>query len=96
MIVPLYLLDDVRHLAGLKPLETIAATTPVVADSVNYVDFSATFRFNEMFEIYGGIDNAFDEDPPLLTSSWGGDANTDVTLYDVIGRRYFLGMRANF
>ena len=42
------------------------------------------------------VQRAFDEDPPLLTSSWGGDANTDVTLYDVIGRRYFLGMRANF
>ena len=60
------------------------------------VDFSATWKVNDMFEIYTGIDNAFDEDPPLLTSSWGGDANTDVTLYDVIGRRYFLGMRANF
>ena len=34
--------------------------------------------------------------PPLLTSSWGGDANTDVTLYDVIGRRYFVGLRARF
>ena len=30
------------------------------------------------------------------TSSWGGDANTDVTMYDVIGRRYFLGVRARF
>jgi len=93
---PLLLRAQVRHLDGLEPLPTIAATTPVVADAVTYVDFSATFHFNDAFEIYAGIDNAFDEEPPLLTSSWGGDANTDVTLYDVIGRRYFLGMRANF
>jgi iron complex outermembrane receptor protein len=93
---PLMVKAQVRHLAGLEPLGTIAATTPVVADAVNYVDFSASWKFNDTFEVYTGIDNAFDEDPPLLTSSWGGDANTDVTLYDVIGRRYFLGMRANF
>jgi iron complex outermembrane receptor protein len=93
---PLMLRAQVRHLDGLEPLPAIAATTPVVAGAVDYVDFSATWRFNDKFEIYAGIDNAFDEDPPLLTSSWGGDANTDVTLYDVIGRRYFLGMRANF
>jgi len=93
---PLMLRTQARYIAGLQPLPTIAATTPVVADAVTYVDFSASFRFNDAFEIYAGIDNAFDEEPPLLTSSWGGDANTDVTLYDVVGRRYFLGMRANF
>ena len=93
---PLLLRTQVRHINGLDPLPNIAAATPVVVDSVTYVDLSATFRFNDSLEIYGGIDNAFDEAPPLLTSSWGGDANTDVTLYDVIGRRYFLGMRARF
>jgi outer membrane receptor protein involved in Fe transport len=93
---PLMVRTQVRHIDGLKPLPNIAATTPVVADGVTYVDLSTTFRFNDTFEIYGGIDNAFDEQPPLLTSSWGGDANTDVTIYDVIGRRYFLGMRAKF
>ncbi|HEU4781609.1 MAG TPA: TonB-dependent receptor [Steroidobacteraceae bacterium] len=93
---PLMVRTQVRHIAGLNPLPNIAATTPVVADAVTYVDLSTTFRFNDTFEIYGGIDNAFDEQPPLLTSSWGGDANTDVTIYDVIGRRYFLGMRARF
>jgi iron complex outermembrane receptor protein len=93
---PLMLRTQVRHIAALDPLANIAATTPVVADAVHYLDFSGSYRFNDTFEIYGGIDNAFDEDPPLLTSSWGGDANTDVTLYDVIGRRYFFGARARF
>ena len=93
---PLMVRSQVRHIASLDPLANIAATTPVVADAVNYVDFSGSYRFNDSFEVYAGIDNAFDEDPPLLTSSWGGDANTDVTLYDVIGRRYFFGLRAHF
>ncbi len=93
---PLMFRSQVRHLGSLDPLPTIAQSTPVVVGSTTYVDFSASFDFSERFQLYAGIDNAFDEQPPLLTSSWGGDANTDVTLYDVIGRRYFLGMRAKF
>jgi iron complex outermembrane recepter protein len=93
---PLMLRSQVRHLGSLEPLPAIADATPVVVGSTTYVDFSASFDFNERVQVYAGIDNAFDEQPPLLTSSWGGDANTDVTMYDVIGRRYFLGMRAKF
>ena len=93
---PLVVRSQVRYMAGLDPLPAIAASTPVEAGSVTYVDFMGSFRFNDTFELYGGIDNAFNQKPPLLTSSWGGDANTDVTLYDVIGRRYFMGVRARF
>jgi iron complex outermembrane receptor protein len=93
---PLLLRAQVRHIGDLEPMANIAASTPVKADATNYVDFSGAWRFGDTLEIYAGVDNAFDEDPPLLTSSWGGDANTDVTLYDVIGRRFFVGMRAHF
>jgi iron complex outermembrane recepter protein len=93
---PLMLRTQIRYIGGLEPLANIAASTPVVADSVTYVDFATTVQIGEKLELFGGIDNAFDEQPPLLTSSWGGDANTDVTLYDVIGRRYFVGLRARF
>jgi outer membrane receptor protein involved in Fe transport len=93
---PLMLRAQVRFIDGLDPLPTIAASTPVEVGSTTYVDFAGTYTFADMFEIYAGVDNAFDEDPPLLTSSWGGDANTDVTLYDVIGRRWFMGMRVHF
>lgn len=93
---PLMVRTQVRFIDELKPRANIAATTPVVADSVTYVDFSGVFRLNDKIELFGGVDNAFDEQPPLLTSSWGGDANTDVTMYDVLGRRYFVGVRARF
>ena len=93
---PVMLRTQIRYIGGLDPLANIAASTPVVADAVTYVDFATTVQVGEKLELYGGIDNAFDEQPPLLTSSWGGDANTDVTMYDVIGRRFFVGMRARF
>ena len=93
---PLMVRTQVRYIGGLKPLPAIADSTPVVANAVTYVDLVGSYRFGDKVEIYGGIDNAFDETPPLLTSSWGGDANTDVTMYDVIGRRYFMGVRLKF
>jgi len=37
-----------------------------------------------------------DEQPPLLGAALGGDANTDTSLYDLIGRRYFLSLRVRF
>jgi iron complex outermembrane receptor protein len=94
---PLMLRMQARYIDGLEPLPALVQSgTPVVADEVTYVDFTASFNLNDTFEVFGGVDNAFDQDPPLLTSSWGGDANTDVTMYDVLGRRYFMGLRARF
>src|SRR3546814_1992855 len=52
-----------------------------------YVDASAVFRIDEQLELFGGIDNLFDNKPPILGTAIAGDANTDPSLYDVIGRR---------
>ncbi len=85
-----------RHLGALDPLPSIPADTPVVADAVNYFDVTGAFRIREGLELFGGVDNVFDKQPPVLTTAYGGDANTDASLYDVIGRRYFVGVRASF
>ena len=92
---PLMLRAQVRHIDGLEPL---ASHRRVDAGGGRLRDLRGLRDdvHARQLEMYGGIDNAFDEQPPLLTSSWGGDANTDVTMYDVIGRRYFIGLRAQF
>ena len=38
-----------------------------------------------------GIENLTDEEPPIFPS-WS-NANTDASQYDVVGRRYFVGVR---
>ena len=93
---PFMLRSQVRLIDGLKPLPTIAASTPVVAGSVTYVDFSGSYSFSDRLQIYAGSTMPSTRQPPLLNSSWGGDANTDVTLYDVIGRRYFSACARGF
>ncbi len=61
-----------------------------------YFDANASYDVNDRLELFGGVDNLFDRDPPLLGTALAGDANTDVGVYDVLGRRYFVGVRVKF
>ena len=63
------------------------------ASARNYLDLNADYAINDNFTIYLGIDNLTDEEPPVLGFSLNGDANVDISLYDVLGRRYFAGVR---
>ena len=40
------------------------------------------------------VNNLTDKDPPLFTSY--SNSNTDPSTYDVLGRRYFVGVSARF
>jgi outer membrane receptor protein involved in Fe transport len=66
--------------------------------SVQYVDIAGGYAFTggalEGLSIRGGIDNVFDEQPPLFPS-WQ-QANTDPSQYDVLGRSYYLQLRYQF
>src|SRR3546814_20322789 len=61
-----------------------------------YVDASAVFRIDEQLELFGGIDNLFDNTPPILGTAIAGDANTDPSLYHLIGRPFFIGRPLTF
>ncbi|WOJ97738.1 TonB-dependent receptor [Congregibacter brevis] len=58
----------------------------------NYFEFSGRFEFGERAEIYGGVSNVFEEEPPLMGQG-ATQSNTAPQLYDVFGRRFFLGLR---
>ena len=59
--------------------------------SKSYIDLSATYELSDSLLIYGGVNNLFNTDPPLLAGAAPG-LNTDTATYDAIGRRYFLGI----
>jgi len=61
-----------------------------------YTALSGSYDVNETVELFGGVENLFDEDPPIMGTFLVGDANTDVGLYDVIGRRFQMGVRMRF
>ena len=86
-------LDHGLALFGI-PEDAVTFAIPDIP-SESYFALSFNFEINDMIEFYGGIKNLMDNDPPLL----GGNqtqSNTDPSVYDVYGRRYFLGLTARF
>ncbi|MAZ89477.1 MAG: hypothetical protein CL693_17735 [Cellvibrionaceae bacterium] len=64
-------------------------------ESYNYFDLSARYEF-ENVTIYGAVENLTDKEPPFLGIWWANNSGTDVHSYDVIGRRYRLGVTMDF
>lgn len=84
-----------RMIGGLSLYEGVVSPVKK-APAEWYVDISTSFQVTESLELFGGIDNLFDNNPPILGTAIAGDANTDPSLYDVIGRRFFVGAKARF
>ena len=63
----------------------------------SYIDLSAIWNIDERFTVRGGINNIFDQDPPLVNNriSQTGSPNTYPT-YDLLGRKLFVGLTAKF
>jgi outer membrane receptor protein involved in Fe transport len=87
--------------AGTSAASTITqlgATT-----SYDIFDFSASYSFNQSFQVRFGIDNVFDT-PPVITGErtakdpqpTSGAGVTEPGFYDVLGRQFYLGVKAKF
>jgi len=63
--------------------------------SFNYFDLSGSYQFNDNYKLTFGVDNLFDEQPPILGGN-AQQANTYPASYDVFGRTYFLKVGAKF
>ncbi|MFC3051613.1 TonB-dependent receptor [Kordiimonas pumila] len=61
-----------------------------------YVDLSGRYKLNEGMELYAGINNLFDNDPPVIPLDFIGPTATNAIHYDVIGRSFYFGVRAKF
>ncbi|GGY84649.1 TonB-dependent receptor [Cellvibrio zantedeschiae] len=63
--------------------------------SQQYLDISFTANVMENIQLYGGINNVLDNDPPVVGSAQIR-ANTYPATYDVLGQEYFIGINAKF
>ena len=73
-------------------LGTDFATSIPTASPQNYIDLSLHYVLNDSWEFHGGISNLFENTPPLL--GWGAtQSNTAPQLFDIFGRRYFIGVK---
>lgn len=58
----------------------------------HYFDLSARYRLGDGLDLRAGVINLADEQPP----EWTGEGATDVAIYDILGRRYYVGMSKKF
>ena len=67
--------------------------------AVTYFDLSAGYLFDKTHtKLTAGIINLADKTPPIggINSYGSGSSVTDVTVYDTVGRRFFLGFNQKF
>ncbi|MFO1406798.1 MAG: TonB-dependent receptor [Steroidobacteraceae bacterium] len=67
-------------------------------DAMNYIDLAAIYTFAEKYTLNVGINNLFDEDPPLTPYQGApyGNGNTYPQVYDAMGRYVFAGLTVKF
>ncbi|WP_135212290.1 TonB-dependent receptor domain-containing protein [Vitreimonas flagellata] len=59
-----------------------------------YYDLLGNWDVTDYLTLRAGVNNVTNEEPPVYTT--GVQANTDPATYDVVGRRFFVGLRARF
>ena len=72
----------------------LAPAIPGAADK-NYLDLGFSYDFGDHFRAYFVIANLTDTKPPQMALQAEVN-NTDLGLYDVLGRSYLLRLSANF
>ena len=66
----------------------------------DYFDIAASWNVTKQFTIWGGVNNVFDKDPPIVSSSIAGapfgNGNTYPQVYDSLGRKLFVSLQYKF
>nr|WP_295661997.1 TonB-dependent receptor [Polymorphobacter sp.] len=84
-----------RYIDKMKHADLVAnpaATTPGVP-AYSYFDLDAHFVINKQFTVGGGLTNLTDKSPPFVS---GAPLTTDGAAYDIIGRTFFVSLKAKF
>ena len=63
-------------------------------DSFWYHDVNARWTFNDHVEMFGGVKNIGNEEPPVFDNAL--DGNTDPNSYDIVGRFFYGGVSLRF
>ncbi len=90
-----------RHLPQIHHSDYATNPDSRIRDTKAYDIFNVNgqWRFNETLRLRAGIDNLLDKDPPIVGFNPGVDnasASTNPARYDVLGRRYFVGIGLEF
>jgi len=62
-------------------------------DTANYFDLSFAVDIDQNFKFFGGVNNLLNREIQQIPNQI---SNSDVNTYDPLGRRFFVGVKANF
>ena len=86
-----------RYIDKMVHSNTVVGGSPVSNTGTAatwYHDLSASYAITPNLSVRAGISNLTDQQPRLYTPNI--QANTDPSTFDVLGRRYFVGLNAKF
>ena len=94
-----------RHYPSTESYYHKAGTNPTRQgiDAYNIFDLSLGYQLTQGLQLRGGVDNLFNKEPPIsdYDPGVGGPGTTNYNIgtiasggaYDLLGRRYFLGLK---
>ncbi len=71
----------------------------ITVPAKTYMNLQVTYALSKKGQFYFGVDNAFDtKAPPIITGLPGNTtgAETAASVYDPIGRKFYVGVRGSF
>ncbi|MGQ3052629.1 MAG: TonB-dependent receptor domain-containing protein [Roseateles sp.] len=86
-----------RYIDKMVHANTVTGGSPVSNTGTAatwYHDISARYAITSNISVRAGVSNVTDQQPRLYTPNI--QANTDPSTFDVLGRRYFVGLNAKF
>jgi iron complex outermembrane receptor protein len=83
-----------RYISGMGffPLTDPAVNPATHTPGIFYSDIAATYQYDR-YKATVGIDNLFDKQPPFVPD---GSSNTAVSVYDLLGRLFYLKATVRF
>jgi iron complex outermembrane receptor protein len=97
-----------RHLPRVRHFSRVTNPASTTSDTSSYELFNLSGRWaiSDTWTVRGGVDNLFDRRPVLVGANWvptpagtgvtSAAGTTDLSNYDIIGRRFFLSFNARF
>ncbi|MDB5465311.1 MAG: putative TonB-dependent receptor [Phenylobacterium sp.] len=89
-----------RYIGKAKsaPADIFGAENIVDIPAEWYSDVNLRWKATDQVEVYGGVNNLFDKNPPFFPSSESGTQALDTVpaYYDVFGRSIYAGVRLRF
>ncbi len=82
-----------RYISAMQDLMDGPNSGDPGVPAYSYFDLDVNYQVTSQIQLSGGLTNLFNKQPPRVA---GAPLLTDAATYDVMGRTYYVGIKANF